>query len=150
MPTFPESIIIVDNQRREKRERVESVVTDVAGETVFLTVEGLNYATDSLRAKRQEHLVQLLARVPAILMHPDIVIWHYASADDALLYYKRLYVPAEHRYRFLVAVVKVRKGIKFLYNFHLQASDKVKGHGQKTKPEIWYIHPKKRKRQFGL
>ncbi|MDE3088031.1 MAG: hypothetical protein KGJ80_01425 [Chloroflexota bacterium] len=150
MSEIPEFITIIDNRGQERRQRVSSVVSDVRGEQVYVTDEGLKYVTDSLQTKDQKYLIGLIPHIAGILAQPEIVVWDYATPNDTLLYYKHLFVPEEHRHRLFVAVVKSRRGIKFLYNFHLQTSGKVKGHEQKTKPEIWYISPQKRKRQFGF
>jgi len=46
-------ITIVDNNGREKHQRIEYVSSDVRGETVYVTDGGLRYIHDSLSAKRR-------------------------------------------------------------------------------------------------
>lgn len=46
-----EYITIVDNKGRERIQHVEYIVTDVRGETVYITADGLAYARDSLNRK---------------------------------------------------------------------------------------------------
>jgi len=150
MPEPPEFITVIDDRGREKLQRVESVVLDVRGEQVFITTDGLNYISDSLHRKGESRLLDLITRIPSVLTHPEIVVWDHSAEDDTLLYYKYFYITSENRRRLFVAIAKNRKGVKFLYNFHLQTSGKVKGYAEKTKPQIWYINPQKRKRQFGL
>jgi hypothetical protein len=147
-PTF---ITVVDNAGHEKRQRVEYTVTDVRGEAVYITSGGLRYIRDSLWIKgRQRFLLDELDRIPNVISQPDIVIRDPGASDDTLIYYKRLYVESEHRHWLVAAVVKVRQGTKFLYNFHLQESGKVKGYHLDVPPEIWYLSPRQRKHAFGL
>ncbi len=147
----PVFITIVDNAGREKQQRVEYVVTDVRGETVYVTRGGLRYIRDSLWVKgRQRFLLDELERIPDVISKADIVIWDPMASHDTLIYYKRLYIESEHRHWLVAAVVKLRQGLKFLYNFHLQESGKVKGYHLDVPPEIWYLNPQRRKRVFGL
>lgn len=147
----PVFITIVDDAGREKRQRVEYTVTDVRGETVYVTSGGLRYIRDSLWAKgRQRFLLDELERIPDVISKPDIVIRDPRASDDTLLYYKRLYIKSERQHWLVAAVVKLRRGLKFLYNFHLQESGKVKGYHLDVSPEIWYLNPQRRKRTFGL
>ena len=147
----PAYIAIVDNAGREKRQRVEYAVTDVRGETVYVTSEGLKYIRDSLWAKaRQRFLLSELNRIRDVISKPGIVIWDPMASGDTLIYYKRLYVKPERRHWLVAAVVKLRQGLKFLYNFHLQESSKVKGYHLDVPPEIWYLNPRQQKRTFGL
>jgi len=122
-PTF---ITVVDNTGREKRQRVEYTATDVRAEVVYVTSGGLQYIRDSLWAKgRQRFLLDELDRIPDVISKPDIVIRDPRASDDTLIYYKRLYVESKHQHWLVAAVVKLRQGTKFLYNFHLQESGKV-------------------------
>ncbi|MFQ5342536.1 MAG: hypothetical protein ACE5F6_13410 [Anaerolineae bacterium] len=147
----PVFITIVDNAGREKRQRVEYEVSDVHGETVYITSDGLKYIRDSLWVKRrQRFLLDELDRIPDTISRADIVIWDPMASDDTLIYYKRLYIASEHRHWLVAAVVKLRQGLKFLYNFHLQESGKVKGYHLDVPPEVWYLNPQRRKRTFGL
>jgi hypothetical protein len=147
----PAFITIVDNAGRERRQRVEYTVVDVHSETVYVTSGGLQYIRDSLWAKgRQRFLLTELDRIPDVISRPDIVIWDSSASDDTLIYYKQLYIQSEHRRWLVAAVVKLRQGLKFLYNFHLQESGKVKGYHLDIPPEIWYLDPQQRKRTFGL
>jgi len=147
----PVFITIVDNTGREKRQRVEYTVADVRGETVYVTRGGLGYIRDSLWIKgRQRFLLNELARIPDVIAKADVVIWDPMAGDDTLIYYKRLYIESEHRHWLVAAVVKLRQGLRFLYNFHLQESGKVKGCHLDVPPEIWYLNPQRRKRVFGL
>lgn len=147
-PTF---VTVVDNAGREKRQRVEYIVTDVRGEIVYVTSDSLQYIRDSLWAKgRQRFLLDEIDRLPDVIARPDVVIWDSRASDDTLIYYKRLYIESEHQHWLVAAVVKRRRGIKFLYNFHLQESGKVKGYHLDVSPEIWYLGPRQRKRTFGL
>jgi hypothetical protein len=152
---FPseEYITIIDNKGRERVQRVECVVRDVRGEDVYVTADGLAYAEDSLEAKDQSYLIEKLSRLLDILAHPDIVIWDPAEApSDTLIYYKRLYIVALRRHKLVAAIVKVRRGIKFFYNLHVQESGKVKGLPvvPPSEIEVWYISPRVRRHQFGL
>jgi len=147
----PAYVTIVDNAGRKKRQRVEYTVTDVRGETVYVTSGGLRYIHDSLWAKRrQRFLLDELERIPDVISKPDIVIRDPRASDDTLVYYKRLYVKSERQHWLVAAVVKLRQGFKFLYNLHLQESGKVKGYHLDVPPEIWYLNPQQRKRTFGL
>jgi hypothetical protein len=147
----PVFITIVDNAGREKQQRVEYVVADVRGETVYVTRGGLEYIRDSLWVKRrQRFLLNELKRIPDVISKADIVIRDPMASDDTLIYYKRLYIESEHRHWLVASVVKLRQRLKFLYNFHLQESGKVKGYHLDVSPEIWYLNPQRRKRAFGL
>jgi len=53
-----EYVTIVDNKGRERIQRVEYAVTDVRGETVYVTADGLAYARDSLTRKAHYYLVK--------------------------------------------------------------------------------------------
>ncbi|MBC8445926.1 MAG: hypothetical protein H8D74_01870 [Chloroflexi bacterium] len=148
---LPKYITIVDDAGRRKRQRVEYVVEDMKGEIVYVTREGLQYTRDALRRKRHYSLLKRLDVIPGVLTHPDIVIWD-PDRKDTLLYYRRIYFPSVRRYALICAVIKVREGIKFLYNSFIQQSGKVKGHNVISAPmiKIWYIHPRKRPKQFGI
>ncbi len=142
-------ITVVDNAGRERHQRVEYLVTDVRDEEVYVTSDGLQYVRDSLQAKsRQRFLLDELNRIPNVISNPDIVIWDPMASDDTLIYYKRIY--SEDRHWLVAAVVKLRQGIKFLYNFHLQDGGKVKGYHYDVPPQIWYLNPQQRKKAFGL
>jgi hypothetical protein len=39
---------------------------------------------------------------------------------------------------------------KFFYNMHPQTSGRVKGYRERVPPQVWYIAPGKRRRDFGL
>ncbi len=52
-----------------KKERVAFTVTDVRGELVYITAEGLQSASDSLTRKRQRFLISEFHRLPNILKH---------------------------------------------------------------------------------
>lgn len=148
-----EYITIIDNKGRERVQRVECVVLDVRGEEVYVTADGLAYAEDSLEAKDQSYLIEKLSRLSGILAHPDIVIWDPVEApSDTLIYYKQLYVAALRRHKLVAAIVKVRRGIKFFYNLHVQESGKVKGLPvvPPSEIEVWYSAPRVRRHQFGL
>ena len=152
---FPseEDITIVDNKGRERVQRVEYVVLDVRGEKVYVTADGLAYAEDSLEAKDQSYLIEKLSKLSGILAHPDIVIWDPAEApSDTLIYYKQVYIAVLRRRKLVAVIVKVRRGIKFFYNLHVQESGKVKGLPvvPPSEIEVWYIAPRIRRRQFGL
>jgi hypothetical protein len=145
-----EYITVVDNKGRERIQRVEYTVTDVRDEKVYVTVDGLAYARDSLICKGQDHILQVFDCIPAVMVHPEIVIRDHQSPDDTLIYYKRLYVSAIARHQLVCVVVKVRQGIRYLYNFFAQQSGKVKGYRHVPPPEIWYIAPGKKARDYGL
>ena len=68
-----EYIIVVNNKGRKRIQRVEYIVTDVRGEDVYITADGLGYARYSLMRKAQDNIVALLDRIPTILAHPEIV-----------------------------------------------------------------------------
>jgi len=144
-------ITIVDNSGRAKRQRIEYSIADVQGETIYVTDGGLRYIQDSLWAKKhQRFLLDELDRLPDVISQADIVIWDSMANDDTLLYYKQLYIESQEQQWLVVAVVKIYQSIKFLYNFHLQESGKVKGYHLDVLPEIWYLNPQLRKRIFGL
>lgn len=145
-----EYITIVDNKGRERIQRVEYVVSDVRDETVYVTVDGLIYARDSLARKAHYYLIDEFNRIPDILAQPDIVVYDHASPDDTLIYYKRIYIRAMHIHQLVAMVVKFRQGIRFFYNLHPQQSGKVKGYREQVPPKVWYIAPGKKRRDFGL
>ncbi len=145
-----EYVTVVDNKGRERAQRVEYIARDVRGEEVYVTADGLAYARDSLAAKDFDYLFEALDKIPAILAHPDIVIRDHASPEDTLIYYKRLRVAAPDVHQLLAVVVKDRQGLKFFYNLHPQQSGKVKGYRERVPPQVWYIAPGKRRREFGL
>jgi hypothetical protein len=81
------------------------------------------------------------------------VIWDPVdSPGETLIYYKRLYIGGLRERKIVSAIVKVRQGIKFLYNFFLQEGGKVKGLPVISPAEIqiWYVAPKVKRSQFGL
>ena len=145
-----EYIIIVDNKGRERIQHVEYIVTDVRGETVYVTVDGLTYARDSLARKAHYYLIDQFDRIPDILAQPDIVVYDHTSPDDTFIYYKRIYVRSMQTSQLVAAVVKLRQGVKFLYNLHPQQSGKVKGYRESVPPKVWYIAPDRKRRDFGL
>ena len=149
---FPseEYITIVDNKGRERVQRVEYVVLDVHGEKVYITADGLAYTEDSLEAKDFQYLIGELDRIPTILSHPDIVVHDHMSPEDTLIYYKRIRIVSLAIHQLIAVVVKIRRGIKFLYNMHPQTSGKVKGYRERVPPQVWYIAPGKRRHDFGL
>jgi hypothetical protein len=149
---FPseEYITIIDNKGRERVQRVEYVILDVRGEKVYVTTDGLAYAEDSLEAKDFYYLIEEFAKIPTILSHPDIVIHDHTSPEDTLIYYKRIRIASLNIHQLIAVVVKVRQGIKFFYNMHPQQSEKVKGYRERISPQVWYIAPGKRRRDFGL
>ena len=111
------------------------------------------YTEDSLEAKDQSYLIEKLSQLSGILAHPDIVIWDPAETPgDTLIYYKRPHIAALRRRKLVAAIVKVRRGIKYFYNLHVQESGKVKGLTvvPPSEIEVWYIAPRIRRRQFGL
>lgn len=145
----PEYITITDDAGRRQQQKVKHVVTDVKGETIYVTVEGLQYTHDSLGRKRQGYLIDEMGRIPAILSRPDIVTWDPMSPTETRLYYKRVLF-REKGYQLLTVVVKIRQDIRFFYNFYRQISGKVKGYREKTLPVVWYIAPGQKRRTFGL
>ena len=145
-----EYIITVDNKGRERIQRVEYVVTDVRGETVYVTTDGLVYARDSLARKAHYYLMDEFKRIPDILAHPDIVVYDYTSPDDTLVYYKRIYIRSMHIHQLVAVVVKFRRDVKFFYNLHPQQSGKVKGYREQAPLRVWYIAPGRKRRDFGL
>lgn len=145
-----EYITVVDNRGRERIQRVEYIVTDVRGEAVYVTADGLAYARDSLERKAHYYLIDEFSRIPDILAHPDIVVYDHAGPDDTLVYYKRIYIRSMHIHQLVSVVVKFRQGIKFFYNLHPQQSGKVKGYREQVPPTVWYIAPGRKRRDFGL
>jgi hypothetical protein len=145
-----EYITIADNKGRERIQRVEYVVTDVRYERIYVTSDGLVYAQDSLARKGQEHLLEILNRIPDILSHPEIVIQDHLSPDDTLLYYKHLFIFALNQHQLMCVVIKIRQGMRFFYNFFPQQSGKVKGYREIPPPDIWYIAPDQNPRSYGL
>ena len=145
-----EYVTVVDNKGRERVQRVEYTVTDVRGEQVYVTADGLAYARDSLAAKGFQYLIEELDRIPSILAHPDIVVRDHTSPDDTLIYYNSVYIASLSVHQLIAVVVKVRRGVKFFYNMHPQSSGKVKGRAERVPPEVWYIAPGRKHRDFGL
>jgi hypothetical protein len=145
-----EYVTVVDNKGRERIQRVEYIVTDVRGEMVYITVDGLAYARDSLARKAHYYLIDQCDRISDILAQPDIVVCDHTSPDDTLIYYKRVYIRSMHVSQLVAAVVKFRQGVKFLYNLHPQQSGKVKGYRESVPPTVWYIAPGRKRRDFGL
>lgn len=145
-----EYITIVDNQGQERVQRVEYIVTDVGDAIIYITADGLLYAQDSLVRKGQEHILDIVDRIPDVLAQPEIVIQDHLSPDDTLLYYKQVYIPLLARHQFICVVVKVRRGIRFFYNYFPQQSGKVKGHREIPPPSIWYVAPGQNPRNYGL
>lgn len=79
------------------------------------------------------------------------MIWGPVEAPgDTLIYYKRLYIATLRRHKLVAAIVKAQQGIKFFYNMHPQQSEKVKGYRERIPPQVWYIAPGKRRRDFSL
>jgi hypothetical protein len=145
-----EYITVIDNRGREQIQRVEYIVTDILGELVYVTANGLAYAQDSLTHKSQGYLIDEFKRIPKILAHPDILIDDHTSPDDTQIYYKRVYVRTMRVHLLVAVVVKLRQGIKFLYNFHVQQSGKVKGYLAPVLPKVRYLAPGQKQRNFGL
>jgi hypothetical protein len=145
-----EYVTVVDNKGRERIQRVEYIVTDVRGEMVYITVDGLAYARDSLARKAHYYLIDQCDRISDILAQPDIVVYDHTSPDDTLIYYKRVYIRSMYVSQLVAAVVKFRRGIKFLYNLHPQQSGKVKGYRESVPPKVWYIAPGRKRRDSGL
>jgi hypothetical protein len=145
-----EYITVIDNRGREQVQRVEYVVTDILGELVYITTNGLAYAQDSLTRKSQGYLIDEFKRIPKVLAHPDILVDDSTSPDDTQIYYKRIYVRKMRVYLLVAVVVKLRQGIKFLYNFHVQQSGKVKGYLAPVSPKVIYLAPGQKQRDFGL
>ena len=85
-----EYITILDNRGRERVQHVEYIVLDVRNEQVYITADGLTYATDSLAAKDLPAFIHELERIPTILSNPEIVIRDHASPDDTLIMILRL------------------------------------------------------------
>ena len=149
-PPIEETITIVDNAGREKVERVTYTVEDVFGEKVYVTEEGLQYARDSLHRKRQVKFVAQLERIPQVLSQPDIVIRDPGFPKDTVIYYKRYYDRHHRRYRVIAVIIKIQASLKFLYNVHPQQSGKVKGYLETPKPEVLYLSPHRKRRDYGL
>jgi hypothetical protein len=146
-------ITIIDNKGREKVQFVEYFVEDVRGEKVYVTTDGLIYAKDSLAFKMQDYLIATLQQLSEILAQPDIVIWDPVDPPgDTLIYYKRLDITELQERKLVAVIVKVRQGIKFFYNLHVQESGKVKGVSVVPTAEIavWYMAPRVKRSQFGL
>lgn len=145
-----EYLTIIDNKGRERIQHVEYIVLDVRSEQVYITADGLVYATDSLQAKSFYGYVDELERIPNILTEPEIVIRDHTSPDDTLIYYKHLRTTSLGSTQFMAVVVKWRQGVKFFYNMHPQESGKVKGYRETIAPEVWYLAPGKKLQMFGL
>lgn len=145
-----EYITILDNLGRERIQHVEYIVTDIRNESIYVTSDGIVYTQDSLTRKGQEHIFEILDRIPAILAQPAIVIQDHVSPDDTLLYYGQVYISTLAQSQLMCVVVKIRQGIRFFYNFFPQQSGKVKGYREIPPPMIWYIAPGKNPRNYGL
>lgn len=145
-----EYLTVVDNKGRQRVQHVEYIVLDVRNEQVYITADGLVYATDSLAAKDFHDFIDELERIPAILSEPEIVIRDHTSPDDTLIYYKHLRIAALGITQLMAVVVKWRQGVKFFYNMHPQESGKVKGYREAVAPEMWYLAPGKSPQSFGL
>lgn len=149
-PPSEEYITVVDNKGRERVQRVEYVVLDVRGEKVYVTADELAYTEDSLQAKDLQYFIGELDKIPIILSHPDIVIHDHTSPEDTLIYYRRIRLASLGIHQLVAVVIKIRQGIKFFYNMHPQKSGRVKGYRERIPPQVWYIAPGKRRREFGL
>jgi ASC-1-like (ASCH) protein len=145
-----EIITIFDDSGRKKAERVVYSVKDVFGDKVHVTEEGLQYARDSLRRKGQIRFAAQLEQIPRVLSHPDIVIRDPSFPKDTVIYYKRYYERRKRQYQVIAIIIKEQSPIKFLYNIHPQQSGKVKGYREMPKPEVLYLNPQSRLRDFGL
>ncbi len=145
-----EYITLLDNKGRERVQRVEYIVLDVRSEQVYVTADGLTYATDSLAAKDFQAFINELERIPIILSGPEIVIRDHTSPDDTLIYYKQLRIGSLGISQLMAVVVKWRQGIKFFYNMHPQESGKVKGYREAVSPEVWYLASGSNLKEFGL
>ncbi len=145
-----EYITVLDNRNRERVQHVEYIVLDVRSEQVYITADGLTYATDSLAAKGLHAFINELDRIAAILFSPEIVIRDHTSPDDTLIYYKHLHIDALNVTQLIAVVVKWRQGIKFFYNLHPQESGKVKGYREAISPEVWYLARGKSPVAFGI
>ena len=145
-----EYITIVDNQGRERIQRVEYIVTDVHRETIYVTDDGLVYTQDSLRRKGQAHIFDIIDRIPDVLVEPKIVIQDHFSPDDTLLYYKPIYIPTLMQPQLMCVVIKIRQGVRFFYNYFPQQSGNVKGHREIPPPVIWYLAPGENPHKYGL
>jgi hypothetical protein len=66
-----EYITVIDNKGRERIQHVEYIVTDVRGETVYVTADGLTYTEDSLARKAHYYLIDESDHIPDILAHLD-------------------------------------------------------------------------------
>jgi hypothetical protein len=146
-------ITIIDNKGREKIQAVEYIVLDARKEEIYVTSDGVAYVQDSLKFKQQFQVLAELAKLPSVLENPDLVIWDPVDPrKETLIYYKRLYFVKLQEYKVVAAIVKVRQGIKFFYNFFLQESGKVKGLPvvSPAEIEIWYIAPHVNASRFGL
>lgn len=145
-----EYLIVIDNKGRERVQHVEYIVLDIRNEQVYITADGLVYATDSLTAKDFHDFIEELERIPTILSEPEIVIRDHTSPDDTLIYYKHLRIASLSINQLMAVVIKWRQGVKFFYNMHPQESGKVKGYREAVAPEVWYLMPGKNLQQFGL
>jgi hypothetical protein len=145
-----EYITIVDNQGRERIQRVEYIATDVRNESIYVTADGIGYTQDSLTRKGQEHIFEIIDQIPIILAQPAIVIQDHLSPDDTLLYYGQVYIPTLAQPQLMCVVVKIRQGIRLFYNFFPQQSGKVKGYREMPPPTIWYIARGQNPRNYGL
>ncbi|MFN8491752.1 MAG: hypothetical protein U0350_29400 [Caldilineaceae bacterium] len=145
-----EYITILDNKNRKRVQHVEYIVLDIRGEQVYITADGLTYATDSLVAKDFHAFVEELERIPTILSSPEIVIHDHTSPDDTLIYYKHLRIAPLGITQLMAVVVKWRQGLKFFYNMHPQESEKVKGYREVVAPEVWYLAAGRSLKEFGL
>lgn len=146
-------ILIIDNAGQRKWETIKYNCVDMRDEIVHITEEGLQYSRDSLTRKRQHYLIDRLNDLCKDLAHSDIVIWDPSVDEkDTLLYYRRVYFQQFGRHQLICLVVKVRDGIKYLYNIFLQQSSKVKGY--ETVPadayDVWYLAPNTRPKQYGI
>ena len=145
-----EYITILDNKDRVRVQRVEYIVLDIRDEQVYITADGLAYATDSLTAKDFHAFIDELEQIPVILSSPEIVIRDHTSPDDTLIYYRQLYIAALGITQLMAVVIKWRQGIKFFYNMHPQESGKVKGYREAIPPEVWYLASGKTLSSFGI
>jgi hypothetical protein len=149
-PTDTDTIEIVDNSGRRKVERVAYTVENVFGQKIHVTEEGLQYARDSLQRKRQTYFLTRLEQIPQVLSQPDIVIRDTTSPEDTVIFYRQSYDRRKRKYEVIAIIVKVQGLVQFLYNVHPQESGKVKGCREIPKPEILYLKPGRKPRDFGL
>ncbi len=113
-------------------------VEDVLGNKVYFTEEAdqyIKYARGSRRT--QAYTLNYVQKIPSVLKDPSIIIVDPEDISGrTLVYYKEIHIEEKQKQELFALVVKVDKE-KVVYNFHPQASGKVKF--WQNQPKVLYL-----------